>query len=373
MQQVPELRIQELVTAHGSQWFPELGGAPGATWTLLSHRPSCSMYVVRLSSNGATRRALAKVRRPVPVSTAGSSRAPRPRLRTTAASHAELAELEYEGLSQIHADLAPRYPEFGAVRPLTLLASHSTIVMEYVEQPTLRDGFVAASRLVPARRSTRRVPPEAAWRNAGAWLRAFHDLPERHDRPARQPTAGAVVERFHAYGDFLASRLNDPRLNQIAAAGATVASDVLDEHLDLCVGHGDYAGRNIFVDAGGRVTVFDPMPRWRVPRFEDLCRFVVGLRLSGPQLHSQGYAYSSGELARMERLFLAGYYGDDHIPYRQLKCYELLILLDKWSSLVDTGGHGAGWRARLQRAAMIPANAYAQRQARQLLDTIRSP
>jgi hypothetical protein len=371
MQQAPEPGIQATVTAQGGQWFPEVGDAPQAVWTLLSHRPSCSLYAVQVSGNGSTRRALAKVRRPAPVPSSPSARAPRPRLRTTAASHEELAELEYQGLSSIYADLAPQHPEFGAVRPLTLLAPHSTIFMDFVEQPTLRDGFVAASRLVPARRSARRIPPLVAWRNAGAWLRAFHDLPAKQDRPVRQPTADAVVERFHAYGDFLASRLDDRRLHQIAVAGATVARDVLDEQLDVCVGHGDYAGRNIFVDAAGRVTVFDPMPRWRVPRFEDLCRFIVGLRLSGPQLHSQGLAYSGSSLTRMESLFLAGYYGDDPIPQRQLKCYELLILLDKWSSLVDTGSSGSGWRARTRRAAMVPANAYAQRQARQLLDTIR--
>lgn len=372
MQQAPEPGIQAAVTAQSGQWFPELGEAPESVWTLLSHRPSCSLYVVQLSGNGSRRRALAKVRRPAPLPKAKSPRELRPRLRTTAASHDELAELEYEGLSRIHGELVPQHPEFGAVRPLTLLAAHSTIVMDFVEQPTLRDGFVAASRLVvPPRRSARRGPPEAAWRNAGAWLRAFHDLPATHDRPARQPTRDAVAERFHAYGDFLASRLDDPRLNHIAAAGATVASDVLDERLDVCIGHGDYAGRNIFVDVEGRVTVFDPMPRWRVPRFEDVCRFIVGLRLSGPQLHSHGLAYSASDLTRMETLFLAGYYGDEPIPHRQLTCYELLILLDKWSSLVDTGSSGSGWRARGQRAAMVPANAYAQRQARQLLEAIR--
>ena len=38
----------------------------------------------------------------------------------------------------------------------------------------------------------------------------------------------------------------------------------------MAVGHGDYAPRNLFVDRSGRVTVIDPMPRWVVPRVEDI-------------------------------------------------------------------------------------------------------
>lgn len=241
--------------------------------------------------------------------------------------------------------------------------------MDHVSAPTLRERFVAESRLAAASRLTSpRRTPARAWRNAGTWLRTFHDLPAQRERPARQSRSADVVERFDAFGMFLSTQLGRRFPADAARVGGQLADAVLPAQLSLSVGHGDYVARNIFADDAGRVTVFDPMPRWQMPRLEDVCRFVVGLRLSGLQVHTQGIAYGRPGLDERERLFLSGYFGDDKIPWAQVGCYQLFILLDKWSALVEatTSDHGGRW-AGLRRAAWTAGSMHVAREARRLI------
>ena len=360
-----ERAIEERVRAGAPAWFPELGSSPQVVLSRLSTRPRCSLYVVRLTDGQAARAVVAKARR----NQAGDRRAAaRPRLRTVAATVTELTELEYEGLTTIHAAIGAGHPSFGTVRPLDHLADEHVVVMDYVSAPTLRDGFLAESRLSTRRRNARRrVPPSAAWGRAGAWLDLFHGQVVDAAKPARQSRRPEVAERFHAYGEFLAGRLGAASIRGIAATGARFAAELLPEQLPLCVGHGDYAARNMFVDEAGRISVFDPMPRWRVPRLEDVCRFVVGLRLSELQVRSHGAAYARRELDHREDLFLSGYFGASQIPYAQVRCYQLLVLLDKWSAFVDSAGGGGWWRAGANTVLSRPGNAYFAREARRLV------
>ena len=370
-----ERAIQERVAARAQQWFPELGPHPKVQLTPLSIRPRCSLYVVGLTGKDAERAVVAKVRRGEADTEPTGGRQHRPRLRTTAAGVAELTALEFQGLTSIHESVPAGHPQFGAVRPLDHLPAESVVLMEHVSSPTLRDGFVAESRLGAVRRSAYRrsstgPPPQRAWLNAGAWLRSYHDVSPAVQGAAsqatRQATRSEVAEQFSTYGGFLTERIGSRLLGDLAAGGAEAAMKVLPEHLPLAVGHGDYVARNIFVDDSGRVTVFDPMPRWRAPRYEDLCRFLVGMRLSGLQVLSYGTAYGQAGLQQREALFLAGYFGDEPVPSAALRCYQLLILLDKWSALVDDAGGGSGWRASARELMQKPGNRYISREARRV-------
>ena len=359
--------LQEHAATRAETWFPELGAAPATTIRPLSIRPRCSLYVIRLQGSSAVRSVVAKVRRAEADASPARRRPPRPRLRTSPATVEELAALEYEGLTTIFGLVGADHPRFGAVRPLAHLPAQSAVVMEHVVSPTLRAGFLAESRTA-ARGSRRRdLPPTVAWHNAGAWLRTFHDLAPTGARPVRQATRSSVVERFHAYGEFLAARTGARSVGGLAAAGADFAGDLLPESLPLVVGHGDYVPRNMFVDGTGRITVFDPMPRWQVPRYEDLCRFIVGLRLSGLQVHSHGGAYAPRELQRREDLYLRGYFGTEPVPHAAIRTYQLLILLDKWSALLDAVASRTGWRTQASRMLLAPANVYVTREARRLV------
>lgn len=365
-------RVEQRVVANAVGWFPELGATPRWRLLPLTTRPRCLLCIVALTGNGQSRAVVVKVRRGEPDGDiTGCPQPARPRLRTTPASAAELTALEYEGLVSIR-DTFGTQREFGSIRPLDHWPDESAVVMEHVDLPTLREGFVAESAGRTLRRSRRHlVPPLTAWRNAGSWLRAYHAAPEDDSKPTRQAHRADVVERFSAYGDFVSRRLGGGRGRaigyEIAAAGASLAETSLPERLPLRVGHGDFVARNLFVDRTGRVTVFDPMPRWRVPPLEDVCRFVVGMRLAGHQVHSHGTAYRRDDLERREQLFLSGYFGDGDVPYKQLRCYQLLIVLDRWSALVESADRGEPWRAAARRAVMRPANAYIAREARRLV------
>ena len=370
-----ERAIRERVAARATQWFPEIGAHPTVRLNRLSFRPRCSLYVVNLIGAGAERAVVAKVRRGETDTDPADGRPHRPRLRTVAAGVAELTDLEFQGLTSIAGFVPAGHPRFGAVRPLDHMRAESVVLMEHVSLPTLRDGFVAESRLgavrrTAYRRSSTRPPPQRAWLNAGAWLRSYHDVSPASTgavgQAARQATRAEVAERFSAYGAFLAERIGSRLVSGLAASGAEAATELLPVHLPLAIGHGDYVARNIFVDDLGRVTVFDPMPRWRVPPYEDLCRFLVGMRLAGLQVLSYGTAYGQAGLRRREDQFLAGYFGDEPIPYEALRCYQLLILLDKWSALVDSADTGSDWRAAARRLAHQPGDHYISREARRV-------
>jgi hypothetical protein len=143
---------------------------------------------------------------------------------------------------------------------------------------------------------------------------------------------------------------------------------LLPERLPLAVGHGDYAPRNMFVSADARVTVFDPLPRWMVPRYEDVCRFMVSLRLLGVQVHTRGAAIDERRIEEHERQVLTGYLADDHSCLAQVRSYQLLILLDKWSALVAASQSGRSLNRRVQRASLRLASGYLRGQARRLLE-----
>jgi aminoglycoside phosphotransferase (APT) family kinase protein len=154
----------------------------------------------------------------------------------------------------------------------------------------------------------------------------------------------------------------------VARRGAEIAEAVLPEHLPLAVGHGDYAPRNVFLRTDGRVSVFDPMLRWSVPRYEDLARFLVALRLSGNQVLTQGATHAAGDLDSRERAVVDGYGGGEKLPLAELRCYQLLITLDRWSALI--GSRPESWRRRIQLAPVQFASGYLRGEAERLLSLI---
>ena len=372
--------LQELITEHvadqAERWYPDLAGPVRVDLRTLSDRPSCSLYVVRVRSGGGDHRVLAKVRRAAAgAGTDRPVRAARPRLRTDVAGTEELTTHEHAGL-QAMVGIAAKSPEtFGAVRPLGRLPGKAALLMDYVDARTLRDALHAESRLVPPwlPRLGGGAAPNSTWGNAGTWLRTFHDEMPGESVPARQETRDCVAERFDAYDAFLTERLGRRLVGQTASRGAALAAQVLPPWLPLAVGHGDFAARNMFIDERGRVAVFDPMPRWRVPRYEDLCRFLVGLRLLGLQVHTRGAAYGAAELARREEAVLRGYFGPGEIPRDEVRCYQLLIVLDKWSALVDSAGSGHGPVSRARAAGQRVANTYIRDEAMRLLNLATAP
>lgn len=353
------------VGANADLWFPGVGGDPTVRLRRLVTRPRAVLYAVHVGDGAGPPQLLAKVRRDWPSAGAQPRAGARPRLATSLLSAAELTALEYAGLRGIQEMLGDDDPAFRAVRPLDHLVAEDTILMEYVDAETLSERFRGESRLSPRGALSRRRAGDGHWRRAGAWLRRYQQHMPADGLPARQATRAEVVEQFSALDEFLTARLGRRAVGDVARRGAELAADVLPAQLALAVGHGDYAPRNVFVLGDGRLAVFDPTPRWAVPRVEDLCRFLVAIRLPGLQVHARGAAYGRRDLDRRERAVIEGYRAEGVLPLPELRAYQLLITLDKWSALVDAPS--GGWRRRLTTGSVELASGHLRREAARLL------
>lgn len=363
-----EQAIEASVARDAATWFPDVARSPTVRLRRLNRRRRSELLAICLGDTSETPSILAKVRLEHTDHPArDEDRSRRPSLSTgPPLTVPEMSALEYSGLQAIHARFADGDPRFGAVRPLAHLAEQNTILMEYVAADTLRQRLMTDRRAVLRGRTPRPADPDRSWRHAGAWLRAWQEAVPHSGLPARQAHRDDVVEKFHAYGEFLARRLGTSTVADLADRGAELAAGSLPEHLPIATGHGDFAPRNVFTSDEGRVTVFDPLGRWAVPAHEDLSRFLVGIRLLGLQVHSHGTAFDPATLERRETAVIEGYDTTPTTAASALRCYELLILLDKWSALVDAPGRGAA--GRLRSASVRLATPYFRDQARRLLE-----
>lgn len=365
--------IRGRVAERAADWFPDVGTAPRIGLRLLADRPRAQLYAVHIGEQSGRPQVLAKVRRDWPGGLSTRRPGARPRLASNFLSASEQTGLEFHGLSSIHAMIGSSHPLFGAVRPLDQLGDENTVLMEYVEAGTLRDLIVARSRFSPSRYLPGRRPAADLWRNVGVWMRLFQQTMPREGLPVRQEERDAVVQQFLAYDDFLTRTLGRRAVGDAARRGAEVAAAVLPPRLPVAVGHGDYAPRNVFIATDGRLTVFDPMPRWAVPRFEDVCRFLVGSRLHGLPLHTHGLSDGAAELDRREVELIDGYRGHGRLPMAQFRCYQLLITLDKWSALVDSvSGRPVKRWTRPRDVSLLAASGYVRKESNRLLGLAES-
>lgn len=318
-----------------AEWFPTLAGSRvTARLHASARRPRCELHEVVLEAGARQERVVVKVRRDGPSATVPGSSSGRPLLAAiTPATPAEMAQSEFEGLLQIVRATTPADRRFLAVRPLALLVDHAAFVMDHVTAPTMRSVLLTASRFDP-RRSSHRTRLEHAFAGTGALLRAYHAQPPHRSLPPRQQTRSELIGAFYRYVDHLASVTGQvPFFDGLGPAGGELLRNALPELLPLAVGHGDFVVRNLFIAGNdGRVQLIDPMPRWQVPVYEDLARFVIGFRLLGLQVATAGAAFEPRLLDRLEGRFLSGYFGDDPVPTEAVRAYQLVVLLDKWSA-----------------------------------------
>ena len=366
----PERAIVERVARDAPSWFPGTPAHPDVHLRPLGARRRSRLYALSLGEPSAPPLLVAKVRNEHSAVAGGRGGGPRrPTLAAATVDEAELTECEYSALRHLETVFASDDPRFGTVPALAHLPEHHAIIMGLVPGVPMRKLVLRWSRLYPGLRGGD-LAPEPAFRAVGAWLRKFHDATPTAGHPVRQGTGQDVVVHFEALEEFLERRLG-PRFGRLAGAGSALAADVLPPgDLPLAVGHGDFATRNVLVDGGGRIVVLDPLARWAVPAQEDLCRFLVGVQLNGLQVHTRGAAYARTTLEAWQQAVISGYYGEA-VPHRALRCYQLLVLLDKWSALVEPA-HRGGLAGRARRISQDAATGYLRTQAERLLDLARS-
>jgi hypothetical protein len=370
--------VTEEARAGGSAWFPEL--RTDSVTVRLRHtmeRPRCRLFRLDLDDGRTTRPVVVKARHSETRLRRPDRFEDRPVLAPVRLlSDEDTGRREYDGLVLLRDALSPHLgsQRFGVLRPLAWLPEHAAIVTDFVEQPTLRTRLLSTSRLRPWRAEPL---PETPWHNAGAALRRFHDQPTSLSLPPRAETAAEVGKLYRQFAAFLVERTGPlPLLAELEACGAELAARSLPADLPLGTGHGDFVANNLFTGPAGEITVFDPLPMWRVPRHQDLATLLVGLRVLPVQAGSRGLAFPGSALDRYESALVAGYAGhgsgDDAVAGSALAAFQLLVLLDKWSSLVSRGPR-TGRLQHLRRARVWTFSRHYHAEARRLLGRLVGP
>lgn len=360
---------------NASRWFPELdAGRVQARVAGAVARPRCFLHRLQLDDGRAQRQAIVKVRHSQPQLRRLDRFEQRPQLNPERTmSDSDAARREFDALQLIDRVLDGGAAErFGVLRPLAWLPEQSAIIMDFVEDGTLRSALLRTSRF----RLHRRAEPldERAWVNAGAWLRLFHDHDNDVDLPSRNATRQEVVELYRDYCDFLVQRLGPSSFRtELAGRGAALVEAALPAELPLRTGHGDFVANNMFLGPSGRITVFDPLPRWRVPLYQDLSTLMVGIRVYSLQAASQGLALAGDVLARHDEALLRGYFGAEPAPLHAIRAYQLLVLLDTWTALLSKRLVSGWLRPHVRRARVRVSVRHYEHEARQLLTQLTDP
>jgi len=277
--------------------------------------------------------------------------------------------LQYTALSNIHeyfTSLDNR--QLGAIRVLDYLPEYHAVFTEESSDPKLQRLFLRESRL---RSPFTHTELTTAFQNVGIWLHMYHTMPKREDVQVRHQDRDDYIEAIIKLTDFLAKAWGDKAFfTQTASIIINNAREILPESLPLGLGHGDYAMRNILIGPNARVAVLDTFAKWRTPIYEDIGYFLNGLKTSYLQVISHGLLFSSSQLRTYEHAFLKGYFGSRSIPYPAIRLYEILALLDKWSSVLMHYHRRSTKLKTFGRAKAMLASRYFKRSAKCLLRQI---
>jgi len=320
------------IRSHAPRYYPALASEKlGVQLLSKQERPSAMLYRFKVGNAAQNRSVFVKV----PLRLTGNGHNSRttyekPQLFPKTEPR-DMHWLHYTALKTIYdyyTDLDKE--QLGAIRVLDYLPQYHAIFTEESSDPKLRDLFFRENRL---RSPFGHARLATAFQNVGMWLHLYQMMPKDQDVQVRHQGRSDYIEAITTISDFLAKTLKrDSFFKEIAFRLIETAQETLPESLPLGLGHGDYAMRNILIGPNSRVTVLDTFAKWRVPVYEDIGYFLTDLKVSSPQVLSHGLAFSLNQLTTYEEAFLKGYFGQDPIPYRTIRLYEALALIDKWSS-----------------------------------------
>lgn len=258
-------------------------------------------------------------------------------------------------------------PRFGTVPILDFIPEHNAIVMEEVQQSSLNQMFAKTSFF-----RNSRINLDAYFRNAGAWLRQYHQIPKGNDVECRNLQRSDFTKSTLEFTSYIRKFLHDDCFFRwVDSMAVDMAQNHFLEELPSGLGHGDYALRNILVNSDGQITVLDTLARWRVPIYEDIGYFLIELKTNWLQVLSQGLAFGNEILNRYEHEFLSGYFENEEIPYGSVRLYEILVLLDKWATIANPDGVRHTSRSTLIKVIKtLSTNIYFRRLTESLLQDV---
>ena len=373
MQTDQALTFTNHIRRHASKYYP--GFTDEHTHVQLlekQERAAAMLYRFKVSSNAKTRSVFVKA----PLHSAPDSNPANQNVLTKPMLYPKTDTkdrhwLQYTALVAIYEYFTKmNETQFGAIRALDYLPEHHAVFTEDSNDPNLRQLMLNESRWHLLWRNGRLA---SVFGNVGSWLHLYHRMPKKEDVSIRHENRQDYIDAITTLTDFLGKTLGEESyLSKIASSLIQGAVVELPESLPLGLGHGDYAMRNILVGPNHRVTVLDTFAKWQTPIYEDIGYFINELRMSSPQVISQGVAFSSNQLFLYEDAFLKGYFGGSPIPHAAVKLYEALALLDRWSSLVAKSDRQIGFAKVSGPLKMNLTNRYIRKRMRNLLAEISS-
>lgn len=277
---------------------------------------------------------------------------------------------EYRALRAIHDHFAQSDdPRFGTIRVLDLLDDPYTIIMEKRFDPSFNSLIRRAHRLRPEALVDRL---SVGCRNSGAWLKAFHGLSPLEHCKVRYSQAKEIHAALGGLITFASENGGGRRFcHEVRQRSLAAAESILPARPPLGMAHTDFAPRNVLLGHDGRVTVFDSMGRWRAPVYGDVAYFLIRIKVSVPQMISQGLLFDAATLARFEKEFLYGYFGQQPVPMAQIRLYECMLLLEQWGAMVCRSRKAHGVQKIAKQCQTKLAQRYLLRYIRRTLSESR--
>lgn len=289
-------------------------------------------YVIDVRTAGAVRRVVVKhtnVRAPD---------AARP-LTTAQDVQSRKHRSEWRALQHLHERLGDG-GRATAVRPLEHLPDEGVIVMEWLDSTALRDCL----------RPFRRVPTglDTVMAGAGQVVRVLHELPLPTTSAPDADLYRGMIHRFATHLGTLDPRAEGTWRRLRGSANA------LEERLGrgpFGAHHGDLAPRNLLVTPSGCVACIDMAALECRPVAADLANLRSTLRMA--MVQRGGPVGPRRDVVAIERVLLDAYLGvaradDVRTLQRSVDAHEVLVLLDRWTSLASTARRGPLGRVRVR-------------------------
>jgi hypothetical protein len=348
VQDAAERAVANHLAAHAYRYVAHDSGEP-AQLRIVDRRARSYSTVFRFEVVIGTARRDVIVKLSAPAAVAQRGAAPsdmdRPRI-ASPANPAWKYRLEHRALSLIERHFASGDDRFDAVRVHELLPRHRAVVMEAMDQPTLRRVVLAAGRR-PAGRGLDSL--DTAFEYAGAWLQRFHRLEPIPTPPLLQPCRSDLVTFQAELITFLADLTGDHAFlawleRELAARAVTLLPEILPAGLL----HGDFAMRNAFVVDGERIAVLDTLARHRAPIHRDIGFFLADLDYTVLAAAGLGAWAYPARVRRYRAAFLDGYFDGGAAPHEAVALFEVTALLERWSSVAQDWAQRRGPLARVR-------------------------